>query len=316
MATFSQHDQRRSLKALRRPLMLTRLGMLAERLVQSLWPLFAVVLLALAALMLGLQDLVPIEAVWVGAVVATLAGLGALGFALRKFRLPTRTEALERLDHSLVGRPIRALLDEQAIGQKDAASSAVWRAHQARMADRAAQAQPVPADLNTAPRDPYALRYVAMVAFAVALIFGSIWRVGSVAEMTPGGGEGLATGPVWEGWIEPPRYTGRPTLYLNDLEAGALDVPLGSLITVRLYGEVGALTLAETVSARTGEVPPASAPAQDFIVRKSGSLEISGPGGRTWNIAVLPDQAPSVRRNGEPETTALGETTLALCRAG
>ncbi len=310
MATYSRHDQRRSLKALRRPLLLTRLGMLAERLVRTLWPLFTIALLVLAVLMLGVQDLVPIEVVWVGAVVTVVAALAALVHALRRFRIPGRDEALDRLDSSLKGRPIRALLDDQAIGQGDAASTAVWRAHQSRMAAQAAQAKPVPADLNTAPRDPYALRYVAMVAFAVALLFGSIWRVGSVAEMTPGGGETLASGPVWEGWIEPPRYTGRPTLYLNDLAAGALDVPLGSLITVRLYGEVGALTLAETVSARTGEVPPASAPAQDFIVRQSGSLEIVGPGGRAWEVAVLPDAPPSVTRDGAPETTAMGETTL------
>ncbi len=239
-----------------------------------------------------------------------MASLAALVYALRRFRIPGRDAALERLDQSLVGRPIRALLDDQAIGQADAASAVVWRAHQSRMAARAANAKPVPADLNTAPRDPYALRYVAMVAFAVALLFGSIWRVGSVAEMTPGGGEALASGPVWEGWIEPPRHTGQPTLYLNDLAGGAIDVPLGSLITVRLYGEVGALTLAETVSARTGEVPPASAPAQDFIVRQSGSLEIAGPGGRQWTVAVLPDQPPTVARNGEPDVTAMGETTL------
>lgn len=310
MATFSRHDQQRSLKALRRPLALTRLGMLAERLVQSLWPLFAIALGVLAALMLGLQDLVPIEAVWSAAVVAALASLAALVHALRRFRVPGRGDALARLDATLPGRPIRALLDEQAIGQDDAASTAIWRAHQSRMAARAAGAKAVPGDFNTARRDPYALRYVAMVAFAVALLFGSIWRVGSVTDMTPGGGEALASGPVWEGWIEPPRYTGRPTLYLNDLDGGEIDVPLGSLITVRLYGEVGALTLAETVSARTGEVPPASAPAQDFIVRQSGSLEIAGPGGRTWTIAVLPDLPPTVTRNGEPETTAMGQTTL------
>ena len=310
MANFSGHDRRAHLHALRRPLRLTRIGMIAERLVASFWPLFSVLLLALAALMLGLQDLVAIEVVWGAAVVAVVSALASLGWGIRKFRLPTRSEALDRLDASLPGRPIQALLDDQIIGQDDAASSAVWRAHQARMAERSANAKPVPADINTAPRDPYALRYVAMLAFAVALLFGSFWRVASVTDMAPGAGDGLATGPVWEGWVEPPRYTGEPTLYLNDQPAGELSVPLGSLVTLRLYGEVGALTLSETVSARVGEVPPASASAQDFVVRQAGTLEISGPGGRAWEIAVKPDTAPTVQRVGDFEVSALGEVTM------
>ena len=310
MSSFSRHDKQRSLRQLRWPLALTRTGMIAERLVAALWPLFSIALLVLAALILGLQDLVPIEVVWGAAVLAAGGALASFIYAVRRFRLPSRADALDRLDGSLEGRPIRALLDDQAIGEGDASSTAVWRAHQARMAECAATAKPVHAEINTAPSDPYALRYVAVLALAVALLFGSIWRVGSVADMAPGAGDGLANGPVWEGWIEPPRYTGLPTLSLNDLDPGALDVPLGSLITVRMYGEVGALTLSETVSARTGEVPAASAPAQDFVVRQSGGLEIAGPGGRAWQIAVSPYTAPTVDILEGLETSALGETTL------
>ncbi len=310
MANYSRHDKHRSLSGLKWPLRLTRLGMLAERVAAAFWPLFSVLLLVVAVLMLGLQDLVSVELVWGIACLAVAGTLGALYYAAKRFRLPTRQEAMDRLDATMPGRPIQTLLDEQAIGGDDAASSALWRAHQARMAERVAAAKAVPATINTAPKDPYALRYVAIVAFALAVLFGSIWRVGSVSEMTPGATEGLATGPVWEGWVEPPRYTGQPTLYLNDQDAGDLRVPLGSLITLRLYGEVGALTLAETVSGRTGELPAASDPVQDFIVRQSGTVEIAGEGGRVWDIAVSPDQAPSVEQTGEIETTALGEVTM------
>ena len=52
------------------------------------------------------------------------------GFASRR-----RDAALVRLDETLPGRPIQALMDTQAIGHKDDASLAVWRAHQTRMAD-------------------------------------------------------------------------------------------------------------------------------------------------------------------------------------
>ncbi|WP_299743996.1 TIGR02302 family protein [uncultured Tateyamaria sp.] len=310
MASFSRHDVRHGLKALRWPLALTRAGMFAEAFWQATWPLATVVLGCLAMLMLGLHDTVMVELVWFLGVVAALASIGALIYALRRFRIPTREAALVRLDETLPGRPIQALMDEQAIGDDDAASTAVWRAHQARMAERAAAAQPVPADLRIARRDPYALRYVAVLIFAVALIFGSIWRVGSVTDMTPGAGNGLATGPVWEGWAESPRYTERPTIYLNDIAEGPLEVPAGSLITLRLYGEVGALTIAETVSGRIGEVPPASDPEQDFTVVQSGEIAINGPGGRTWAVTVLPDVPPAIAVLDAPEATALGEMTL------
>ncbi|KIN60137.1 DUF4175 domain containing protein [Sulfitobacter noctilucae] len=309
MSTFTPDDVGKSLSKLRWPLRMTQTGMLAEQVVQALWPLLTVVLLTLAALMLGLQDSVMVEVVWAAAVVLALCGLLSIVYAFRRFEWPNRAAAMERLDASLPGRPIQAMLDDAAIGGDDDASMAVWRAHKSRMAARAAQAGPVAADLRVSDRDPYALRYVAVLAFAVALIFGSVWRVGSVVGMAPTGA-GLASGPVWEGWAEPPRYTGRPRLYLNDLDAGPLDLPAGTLITLRFYGDVGALTLAETVSGRTVDLPAASDPAQDFAVVQEGSIAIEGPGGRSWSVTMRPDTAPEVNILGEAEVAALGEMRL------
>lgn len=311
MASFSQRDAEGTLKSVRWPLRLTHLGMCAEALVQSFWPLMTVALLVLAALMLGLQDSVAVEGVWAAIVTAIFAAGAALVHGVRAFHLPTRDAALMRLDASLPGRPLQALMDTQTIGAHDAASAAVWRAHQARMAKRAEAAEAVPADLRISDRDPYALRYMAVLAFAVALLFGSILRVGSVADMAPGSG-GLATGPVWEGWAESPRYTGRPTIYLNDIESGDLSVPVGSLITLRMYGEIGALTLSETVSGRTeaADATAASDPVQDFIVLQDGEIAISGPGGRSWQVVVVPDMPPEIAILDDPTASALGEMTL------
>ena len=302
-------DRTDGLRALRWPLRLTWAGMLAEALVQAFWPVLALVLTVLAALMMGAQDALAGGALWAALAIVGLAALSGLFFALRRFRLPSRAAALARLDASLPGRPIRALLDDQAIGASDAASAAVWQAHQRRMAARAAAAKPVKGDLRVAQADPYALRYVALLGFIVALVFGSVWRLGEVTHLAPGGAGGtLASGPVWEGWAEPPRHTGKPTLYLNDLEAGALSLPEGTLITLRLYGELGALTVAENVSGR--EVAASSEPAQDFTLRQSGEISIDGPGARAWQITLLPDAVPQVERLGPPEVTALGEMSL------
>ncbi|TDE39646.1 TIGR02302 family protein [Antarcticimicrobium sediminis] len=307
MASAPERDPR--LSSLRLPLLLTQAGMLAERLLRCFWPVLSILMGVLAALMLGLHDMAPIEVVWGLGVLAILA---ALGFTVRgalRFDWPGRDAALARLDATLPGRPIRALLDEQAVGAGDAASAAVWHAHQARMAARAATARPVRPNLRLAARDPYALRYLALLALAVGLIFGSVWRVGSVAQMTPGGAA-LAGGPTWEGWVEPPRYTGLPTLYLGDITTPEMRVPEGSRITLRFYGEVGALTLAETVSGRIGELPSAADPQQEFTVAKAGELRVDGPGGRAWDVAVIADAPPEVSVSGAAETGAEGELTL------
>ena len=302
-------DRTDGLRALRWPLRLTWGGMLAEALVQALWPMLTLLLAVLALLMMGAQDSLGGDLLWGVLVAVGLLFLGTLIFALRRFRIPSQAAALARLDASLPGRPIRALLDDQAIGAGDAASAAVWQAHQKRMAARAAAAKPVKGDLRVSRADPYALRYVALLAFVVALVFGSVWRLGEVTQLTPGGAGGaLASGPVWEGWAEPPRHTGKPTLYLNDLEAGALSLPAGTLITLRLYGELGALTVEETVSGREGAAT--SEPAQDFTLRQSGEISIAGPGARAWQITMLPDAAPQIERQGPPEVTALGEMSL------
>ena len=47
---------------LRHPLLLTRAGLWAERVTRSFWPLWTVLIGALAVLAFGLQDLVPLPA--------------------------------------------------------------------------------------------------------------------------------------------------------------------------------------------------------------------------------------------------------------
>ncbi|THD75940.1 TIGR02302 family protein [Thalassobius vesicularis] len=305
---------RRVLRKIRWPLRLTWAGMIAERVTHAFWPVWSVVMLAVGLLMMGVQDHLSVEVVWGLGVVFALA---VLGFGLRgalAFRFPRQAEALDRLDAALTGRPIRSMMDTQAIGAGDSASAQLWQVHQARMAARAEQAKPVEPDLRLTRRDPFALRYVAMLGLSVALLFGTLNKVGSVTGMGPGGKGSLAAGPAWEGWIEPPAYTGLPVLYLAD-QPDQLEIPQGSRVTLRFYGELGALTLAETVSGRVGQVPPASEPAQDFTVAQSGRLAIEGDGGRSWTVALMPDLPPMVAIAGEAETNVDGRMSLPFTAA-
>ncbi|MGP3697833.1 TIGR02302 family protein [Rhodobacter sp. NSM] len=292
------------------PLRLTLAGLWAERLARSFWPVWTILIATLAALVFGLQDLLPLD--WVrGALV--LAGLGAfvaVAFGVRAFRKPTRADAMARLDASLPGRPISSMTDEQAIGSGDPWSRAIWETHRRRMAERAAEARPVRPDLRLAPRDPFALRYLALTALVVALIFGSVWRVASVTGIAGGGAEAMV-GPSWEVWAQPPSYTGKPSLYLNEIDDAEITLPVGSRLQIRLYGELGDLTVTESVSGRpAGEAPPG--PAQDVEVRQTGAVTIDGPGGRSWKIMALADRPPLVTADGNMEREADGQMKLSF----
>ncbi|KGM50520.1 ATPase [Pseudooceanicola atlanticus] len=287
---------------LSRPLALTRLGMVAEALARAFWPFWSVVILTLGLLMLGVQDMVRVEIVWgIGAVLLILAA----GFAIRgamRFRWPSREAALARLDASLKGRPLQTLRDAQAIGAGDIGSESLWQAHQRRMAERAASARAVEPDLRVSTRDVFGLRFIALTVFMVAVLFGSFWRVGSVSDMAPGGAA-MAAGPSWEGWIEPPLYTGLPVLYLADQD-GTFNVPEGSKATLRLYGEVGALSVTQDVG--PAQEDPA-APSQSFELQNDGTIEITGQGGETWTVSLSTDMAPDVAVAGETEASLRGE---------
>lgn len=310
--------ERRAVQVPRGAVRLTWAGLLAERAGRAFWPLWTLVLAAIAALMLGLHESLPLEMVWA----LGLAVLGAAGwvglFALRRFRWPRRGDALARLDQSLPGRPLAALGDSQAVGAGDAASERVWRTHRARMRDRVARARAVAPDLRLARLDRFGLRYVALSVFAVALLFGSLLRLESVGAALPqAAGPDLAAGPSWEGWIEPPAFTGRPTLYLNDLPPGRLEVPQGSRVDLRLYGAVGAFGLTETVSGQPLDADaPGEATRHVFDVRQDGRIAIDGGGAGTggagptsWDVVLLPDAAPQIAADGPLRRAASGEMT-------
>ena len=295
------------MRHLRFPIAATRAGMLAEQVVRAFWPFWTVAFLILTPLMMGWHDLMPLEAFWGAGVISVLALIGTFVWGVRQFKMPTPSDARNRVDAAMPGRPIAAVADTQAIGHGDTASEAVWQAHLARMAERTKDARPIEPDLRISDRDPYGLRFMALLFFVAALLFGSIFRINSVGDIVTGGEQTLATGPVWEGWVEPPSYTGKPSIYLNDIPAGPLRVPEGSEITLRLYGEVGALTVAETVSGRTDELGAASEAQQEFEITQSGTLSISGGTDVAWEITAIEDMPPVVELMGPIEADALGE---------
>jgi uncharacterized protein (TIGR02302 family) len=285
-------------RQIRWPLRLTMAGLWAERITHAFWPLWTAALALIAAFGFQLDRMLSLEVWWFGLLALAFGLLGALVWGIWRFRRPRGPEALARIDLGLRGRPLQSLSDAQALGLTDDDSRALWAAHQAKMAAQAAEARAVAPDLRLSRVDPFALRYVALTAFVMMLLFGSVLRVAVIGEAGLAGTQAVAQGPAWEGWAEPPYYTGKPRIYLNDQAEGALRLPAGTKLTIKLYGAPGDLILSETVSGRT--VPTAASDAeQSFVITKSGKLAIEGDGGREWRVDVITDAPPSLTLQGE-----------------
>lgn len=275
-------------------------GLWAERLARAFWPLLTVALLLWATLAFGVQDVLP--GGW-----ATGFGLGGVAVVLAsllwgvwRLDMPRHADAARRLDQTLPGRPLTAMADTVAVGGDDPGTQALWSAHLARISRVLAQARAVPGDLRLSRFDRFGLRYMAATAATVAVIFAAPSRVTDLGEMTqlPGRAEAIALGPSWEAWVQPPGYTGRPSLYLNEVDRPTLQLPEGSLVTVRFYGQPGIMSVVESISNRAE--PDTGDMAQDFTVEASGRLSVRGPGGRDWEITALSDAPPSVTLAGAP----------------
>uniref|UniRef100_UPI003F69B339 TIGR02302 family protein n=1 Tax=Nereida sp. TaxID=2736090 RepID=UPI003F69B339 len=286
-------------KATRKALWLTWLGLWSERITRAFWPVWSVVFVAVGAALLGIHEVLSEIAIAIAGVGFFLCTLAAIIPGIWQFERPKWAEAQTRLDKTLSGRPISSLLDAQAIGRTDPASQAVWDIHQNRMRAQAATAKAVEPDLRISLLDPCGLRFVALLVLSVGVLFGSFGQLSSVTKITQPADQ-LAIGPSWEGWVAPPAYTGRPTIYLPDVPAGPLRVPQGSEVTVRLYGELGALSVMQNVTRPQADPNAAE---QRFVIEQSGALAIGAAdqnatkadrAPQQWSVIMEPDQAPSI----------------------
>ena len=235
---------------LARVLWRSRAAMVLESFTRAFWPLGSAVALVWAALAFGLAEVTTRPQLMAAMGAAGLGLLVLLILGLRRFRWPSVADARARIDATLPGRPLAALADRPALGRDDPGAQAVWAAHLARMRRIAATARPVMADLRLAAHDPWALRLVALVALIAAGLFArdrGVEAVGTV--LAPAPGTAVAAGPSFEGWAEPPAYTGRPTLYLPEVPGGApVAVPEGTRVTIRVYGEPERFAIARDAS--------------------------------------------------------------------
>ena len=254
-------------------------------------------------------------------------GLGLSLLPLRNFHVPTRREALERIDRvsGLTQRPAAVLDDRLGNAGEDAATLAFWSLHR-RRAERAI------ALLRTglpSPRvvdiDRYALRAAVLVGLvATGFIAGPEkyarvaaafdWRLGGLAE----------AGQRIDAWVDPPAYTGRPPIVLtrHGGPAQRIEAPTGSIVVIR--GSAGKPGFA--ASGALAEAAHDAAPAQDgasaaaapaaktaagetrLTLKGAAKLTINSVG--AFDFAAIPDNPPTIALTDPPLANARGSLTL------
>ncbi|MDR6263709.1 TIGR02302 family protein [Roseobacter sp. N2S] len=307
---------RKAMRALTWRLRLTRGSLAVERVMTQFWLLITWTLALLAIVRLGLLIDMPQAVAIAVFAVGALVWLWLFARGIRRFRWPTVLDAKARLDADIPGRPLQALDDSLAIGSADAGARYLWARHLQKMADLARGSQAARPHVRLARRDPWALRLIAVFVFGGAVLFGRSDPVQSLVQSLTADGPIVATGPSWEGWAEPPAYTGKPAVYLNDIAKGdTLELPEGTRITLRIYGATEGATLSETVTGGTDRDGNVAIEAGEngfgettLEVVKSGSLSLVPPQGPDagWDIAMIADEDPQVALTGEITRTVQG----------
>ena len=308
----SEHRVRRfpAVPGLRRQIWLTLAGMLAERSVRCFWPAWCALLATY--LVWKAAPLSQIElAAFAWFAPALVAAMLALWGAAR-LRLPRRADAIRRIDAELPERPLAALADRQATGLDDEISRSLWEEHLARMAVTAKTAKSAEPDFRLSASDRWSLRYIAATAFVVAFLF-----LPEATDTEPAAFNALMrTEPgidlqlsAFDAWVEPPAYTGEPGVYLNETAMdSSLQVPVGSRLSVRLYGEPDSFLLGSTYSAKfDGHVA-----GQEWRMDRDGHLELTTPDGEffRWEFTAVPDSPPVINILGEVEAGPFGQTSM------
>jgi uncharacterized protein (TIGR02302 family) len=300
-------------RAAERRLHLARAALFYERLWPRTWGFLGVALVFCALSWLDLWHAIPGYLHALALIVFLGAAALALTRGLKGLRVPTREEALARLevDSGFTHRPLQTLGDKLALGRADPASEALWRAHleRARAALERLRLKPPRPDIPRA--DPYALRVLfILVAFLALSVAGPDWRARLIAGLAPDLAPESAHDLTLDAWITPPAYTDAPAIFLARQAASPapqITAPVGSVLTVRVTGVKRAPQLRRL--ARASPVPPDWHPRLPLAAEKQGAFKIDLPleidelvevraGRKTlnrWAIDLTPDLPPVIR---------------------
>lgn len=311
-------------KRLARVVFLSKLAIFWENLLPRLMPGLIVLAFYVGLSLIGLWPLLP---VWLRIIVLTgfAAALVWYGLPLAKVRWPRRAEALHRIEvvSGYSHRPLAAIEDRLSAGRGDAASTALWVAHQRRMTKALLALKagvPMPRAYLV---DPRALRVLAAMLVVVGFASSGEDRWRRLIDLFPAEAGAQAAGARIDAWVTPPVYTGRPPVFLTGAATALRDpgasisVPAGSEVTVRAQGSDGLKVDYVSLGEKPAEVDAGdNVPAGEktaasvevptdrrVVLQQDGRLFVRD--GETtiaeWSFTVEPDHVPTIRLLDDPE---------------
>jgi uncharacterized protein (TIGR02302 family) len=300
-----------------------RLTILWERVWPKLWPASGIVGVFVAAALLNLFTYMP----WWAHTLLLLGAVGAAGHYLyrnfQNFRGPTWQEGARRVerDSTLAHRPITEQNDLLVAGAGDTYAEALWRAHMRAMLARIGKLRVALPSPQLAKRDPYAIRFVILLALiAGVIVAGSDWKNRLAFALSPAAGSGSASATV-DAWINPPAYTGLPPIYLKAgaQNSGVIRVPVNSELVVRVHRS--GVTPDIVLTPASGHRPKVSANGDEYatntILRADENIYVRA-GGRAlgnWRTQIIPDEAPHIVFAQPPSKTEHDAVKLSFSAA-
>jgi uncharacterized protein (TIGR02302 family) len=291
-----------------------------ERAWPRLWLPLSIVLGFLAVSWFGLWVNLPWQGRALGVVLFS-AALAAGLWHVATLRLPSRRDALARLDQSVAGshRPATALEDSLAVGSGDPVSQALWKLHVERQSRQVAGLTVSAPRPLMAGRDRFALRAVPVLATVTAFFVAGHEAAPRLSAAFDWRGPAAATPAVRiDAWIDPPAYTRLPPILIDfaKLQSPNLSAPEKSVVVVRIAGKIqmdvattGRLDTLPAPEAKPGQptqAPVAGAPTvleKRYTLAGNGTLKLTGSGapGTTLNLSAIPDQPPQIRFGEAPK---------------
>ncbi len=233
-----------------------------ERLWRNLWPAATVCSIFLSVVFFDVLPLLPYGVHWL--VLAGFIGLIAFCFwrAVQQKYIVGDEEIRKRLEaeSGLAHRPLTALQDTAvntsgAGVRNDAASSALWKAHQARALAELAKVKPLAPRPGLAALDMFGARFAVLLVLGIAVISASGEHGSRLSRaFLPVPAQADITQIAFNVWITPPSYTGLAPIYLEgpiDVQKPAsgqeetivssptqasLTIPVGSSVLIQVSG--------------------------------------------------------------------------------
>lgn len=314
-------EQPGAIPGLRRRVAVTRLALLWEMLWQNLWRPICAWGFFLSLSLFDVWRHTPSIVHWFLLLALLSFSAVTLIQARNRFRLPDRRHILARIeqDNGLRHHPLRALEDQQALGDSVEEARSLWRAHQRRLLRNLPRLKFVPPHPGAIRFDRHGLRQIAgILLIAGSIAAGSQWWPRIEAGFSPARlGPALPPSRL-EAWITPPGYTRAAPVMLagaafdkisQDVKAEpstdatavrTISVPAGSELSMRLFSgrEAGLRLVPDNGEKQRLPMTRIDSANSHVSVRleHSQSVQLREPGSenREWRINVIPDQPPVI----------------------